>query len=421
MDAREDWDPKDWLATAHGVWEAARKHSRVALHRDAEQSYFYRPGEVIIATRYERELFSDLREVGARRASSRRRTGSKEKLEEALGMRIWELEERNDTPGYVEYLRTKLPTDEVGPVVGTNNVLGGMQAMRFGPGGRPRPTTGGRGADAGAGGAAGGRGVRVAILDTGFVKSSTAHPLLDHDYEDDGGDEDMFFDEETGEISSVFAGHGTFIAGIIRQQALDTVLDPEVTLDQVGLADDFEVAGDLLELGDDCDIVNLSLAGYSQSDRPPPALAAALSKFGARERQPIVVCAAGNDGNRRPMWPAAFGTMDDYAPFVVGVAAVDRERQPAEFTNRGPWVGACTFGVSEVSTYLTGTLLTDDGPLSFDGTAAWSGTSFAAPRIAGIVAREMTNGNGGRTARQALEAVLGGATDVIADCGRFVE
>ena len=54
----------------------------------------------------------------------------------------------------------------------------------------------------------------------------------------------------------------------------------------------------------------------------------------------------------------------------------------AAFSNFGPWVDACAPAVDVVSTFFT------DFP-GYNGWAAWSGTSFAAPKVAGVIAREM--------------------------------
>ena len=66
----------------------------------------------------------------------------------------------------------------------------------------------------------------------------------------------------------------------------------------------------------------------------------------------------------------------------------------APFSNHGPWVRACSFGVDVISLFF------DDFPLrandfygvdpkAFVGWASWSGTSFAAPHVTAAFAREI--------------------------------
>jgi subtilisin family serine protease len=105
----------------------------------------------------------------------------------------------------------------------------------------------------------------------------------------------------------------------------------------------------------------------------------------------VVVAAAGNQGRRRPCWPAAFKR-------VVAVGAVDETDVPrgtlpprAAWSNFGWWVDACAGGVD-----VLGPLCTFDetrehagepGAEAFTGWARWSGTSFAAPKVTGRIAQ----------------------------------
>lgn len=98
-----------------------------------------------------------------------------------------------------------------------------------------------------------------------------------------------------------------------------------------------------------------------------------------------MVASAGNDATCRPAFPAAH-------PDVIAVGALDCHG-PAAFTNHGRWVDACAPGVGVVSTFVF-----HDGPAGeacgadpdrFEGWARWSGTSFAAPKVAAAIAQEM--------------------------------
>src|SRR5690606_12167940 len=111
-----------------------------------------------------------------------------------------------------------------------------------------------------------------------------------------------------------------------------------------------------------------------EDDQPPPAIGAVLRKL--VDAGTVVVASAGNEGWCRPTWPAAF-------PHVIGVAALSCST-PAGFSNHGRWVDACAPGVDVHSTFVF-----HDGPATGDpdldryqGWATWSGTSFAAPKVA---------------------------------------
>lgn len=243
----------------------------------------------------------------------------------------------------------------------------------------------------------------VLVLDTGLatrpVGVSPEHPALaghaalhaGWTSQASGGDASRWDEDERnldteGSLDRQ-AGHGTFIAGIVRRLAPHAVVASQGVLSSFGDGDDFDIAAGLFEgltATPDVDIVNLSLGGYTDDDRPPPALATAVDA--ARARGLVVVAAAGNAASCRPFWPAAL-------PGVVAVGALDCSR-PAWFTNHGPWVDACAPGVDVVSTFYVDA----DGPASelggldpdaFAGWASWSGTSFAAPKVAAAIAREM--------------------------------
>lgn len=421
----ENGDPRATVASA--LLEAISRNGRVTWRTTGDDRYLYRPDECLVDTAFERELSGILREEGARRTRCHSREA---RLLEKLGIRRWRMVDGRDAKDVIDRVRARGGKDTPPAAVALTHVFAGAPIFRFGPGDLPRddgpapveaePSTK-RGT---------GKGVQISILDTGFVQASTSlHPLLAQGYGDDGDDRDTLYDDATNPplILSVLGGHGTFIAGIIRQQAPDTELDPEVTLDDVGLIDDVELALDLLRTRS-AHIVNLSLAGPTENDTPPPALHAALTHL-KDNSDAVFVAAAGNDyegaaeagSPDQKMWPAAFGGMEGFE-HVVGVAAVQRDGEPASFTNRGPWVKACAYGVDERSTYLQGDMTGPAGVLSFpDGTAKWSGTSFAAPRVAGIIAATMTARDPSMSAREALDEILQHASDGPSNCGRFVD
>jgi len=73
---------------------------------------------------------------------------------------------------------------------------------------------------------------------------------------------------------------------------------------------------------------------------------------------------------------------------VVSVGAVGPSGR-AWFSNYGGWVDACAPGIDVVSTYFTSHKESAAPGRKFEGWATWSGTSFAAPKVAAAIAQDM--------------------------------
>ena len=203
------------------------------------------------------------------------------------------------------------------------------------------------------------------------------------------------------------AGHGTFVLGCIRQVAPHADLRVYRAVDSDGIASEVRVACELIRAVKQggAQIVNLSVGCQTPDNVPPVALKAALEIVGEWERETgrevLIVAAAGNFGDTLPCWPAAF-------PGVVSVAALTPGLAGAPWSSRGPWVTCSTGGQGIYSTFVTGRedpqldpAATVFGPDAF---AVWSGTSFAAPQIAGALARLYEDGYPLRKALQTLLA-----------------
>jgi len=133
-------------------------------------------------------------------------------------------------------------------------------------------------------------------------------------------------------------------------------------------------------------VVNISLVG------PPNALLeAAVAALVARGC--LVVAAVGNDGPAAgPLYPAAY-------PGVVAVTAVDPRRRPLPEAGRGGYVAFAAPGSEMMAAGLDG------------GFATVRGASFAAPLVAGRLARQMSAPDPAAAAR-ALAALSGEAVDL---------
>ena len=231
----------------------------------------------------------------------------------------------------------------------------------------------------------------LAILDTGFDWNDWAQ-LIVEPIHNVNADADVVDLDADGVLDSQ-AGHGTFIAGIVRKIARTGRILAGRVLNQNGVCDEPDLARALGELsdgmaaGERLDVLSLSLSAYLADDTITPLLQASLGRLQAAGV--IIVAAAGNDGSCRPTFPAA-------APGVIGVGALGRETI-APFTNWGWWVRACAPGVDVISTFLRCDARVADERcchrrVAFRGWARWSGTSFAAPRVAAEILRRIAAG-----------------------------
>lgn len=152
-------------------------------------------------------------------------------------------------------------------------------------------------------------------------------------------------------------------------------------------------------------VINMSEVACKSGDLPDAALGAAV-RYAAVEKNVVVVTAAGNNDKCKgtnPVIDPLDPTADPWSKvnmnvsparwddFVLSVGSVDDNGQPSSFTVPGPWVGVAAPGEQ-----LTSLDPHWDDPKS-KGTAVGkvdqqgkvepiSGTSFAAPYVAGVAA-----------------------------------
>ncbi len=246
-----------------------------------------------------------------------------------------------------------------------------------------------------------GKGVSVVVVDTGWHPPAATDPRTPWLHGVDGDD------ENNGPDLREYAGHGTFIAGVVRCLAPDTGVFVEgFAVNGVGgggiLESDMVVQ--LIEaLDHKPQVINLSAGCRTREDRPPLSFEVFWSHY-LKRRDCVLVAAAGNDTSPAPFWPAAF-------PWAVGVGALDRDGRVSDFSNYGVSADVYALGRNLVNAFPDGTYECHETPHKGDlrvfktGMARWSGTSFAAPVVAGLIAAEISDsGSDAATARDAVLA-----------------
>lgn len=266
--------------------------------------------------------------------------------------------------------------------------------------------------------------VRVVIIDTGVYGDRTDGWLVDLDTENNREeDPDIKSNREDldvfppDDLLDFAAGHGSFCAGIVQQIVPEAHIVVYKELDSDGLAHEIRIARTLvpavregLQAGQHV-IVSLSVGAETADDERPVGLSVALDIIEEESRkaglETVVVAAAGNFGHDRPCYPAAF-------PSVTAVAALTQGLQPAEWSSRGAWVDVSTIGEGVRSTFVPG-IEHPSTDYRFDefpknAWALWSGTSFAAPQVAGAIARIAIDDEVPPT--EAKRRLLAGATEI---------
>ncbi|MBL8929928.1 MAG: S8/S53 family peptidase [Kineosporiaceae bacterium] len=250
----------------------------------------------------------------------------------------------------------------------------------------PRPCGcrggGSHGCGAHGGPAADGWGRSVLIVDTGVDRPTTqAHSWT----LDVHGDPDPAI--ANGRIGA-YGGHGTFAAGCARVTAPRAEVTVSSALVPVaGAGFEREIAANveawLTKVAPDVLVFTFATATFE--DAGLLAFDALYEHRLRHDRELAVLAPAGNDSWSTPMYPAAY-------PWVTAVGALDADCDlRADYSNHGPWVDLYAPGTDLVNTFATGDFTCSESPdagqvRSFTGLARWSGTSFATPLVAGMVA-----------------------------------
>jgi serine protease len=259
----------------------------------------------------------------------------------------------------------------------------------------------------------GGKGVTVAILDTGvayrnwknfrkapdFTNTRFVHPY------DFVANNAFPLDRE---------GHGTFVAGIVGEStnnhrglagiAYGASIMPVRVLDADGTGDAATISKGIRYAADHgAKIINLSLEfDMTVNSGDIPNILSAIRY--AHRHGSLVVAASGNEGVEHIAYPAR-------APDVVAVGATTKDRCLADYSNGGSRLALVAPGGGEDSV-LTGdpdchparnlpnivqmTFRDPNAPDSFGYPRDWYGTSMAAPHVAAVAALVIASGVIGR-------------------------
>lgn len=228
--------------------------------------------------------------------------------------------------------------------------------------------------------------IQVAVIDTGLGPRTDAwlQGL-------ESPDTDPLYTVPSALRLGLAGGHGTFVAGIVQQVQRRTHIRIYRGLDVDGIGTDDGVGAAVRRAAlDGAQIINLSLGTQTIGDMPPPGMESGIQQ--AIDHYPgiLIVCAAGNYGDSRKVWPSAFSKT--FPGNVVAVAGLNPQCDVPnpEWTTHGDFVQFSTVAEGIVSTYVEGIEdpVIDNPPDEFhlNDFAIWTGTSFAAPQIVGEIA-----------------------------------
>jgi hypothetical protein len=204
------------------------------------------------------------------------------------------------------------------------------------------------------------------------------------------------------------AGHGTVVAGVVRQHAPSVPVYMYRGFDSDGIGFEALIACAIRRAvadapKDELIVFNLSFGMYGgEDDTIPYVLDGAIRNLDPAKH--VVVAAAGNNSAPRESYPAAL-------PEVIAVGSVDQQGRRSYFSSYGWWVDTSAVGERVISTFVDGYENPKFDPSPDDWAddpfplAACDGTSFATPKIAATIARLI---DAGATPQQACDVIRKG-------------
>ncbi|MCK4365538.1 MAG: S8 family serine peptidase [Thermoplasmatales archaeon] len=216
----------------------------------------------------------------------------------------------------------------------------------------------------------GGAAAKVAILDTGcndHIDIYWGTNAVNYD----------FVNNDNNPNDDCYVKHGTHVAGIVGAVTDNTRGIAGVSryagayvkvLDGNGAGYASTIAEGIIHAAqDDCyvDVISMSLGGYGLN-----TLLHVACDYAYYIRDTLIVAAAGNDGLSKLCYPARFGS-------VISVGAVDENLNLCSWSNHGSNLDVVAPGNNIISTYKVS---------GSDMYKKLSGTSMAAPHVAGVLA-----------------------------------
>jgi subtilisin family serine protease len=258
-----------------------------------------------------------------------------------------------------------------------------------------------------------GRDVTVSVADTGLLAGASAwapwiegvRPNTSADIEDPDQIKINAIEHEIDGFADPYAGHGTFVSGVIRCVAPASTVVVERILGVAGFARESRLIQRIHDaLGRSPDIISMSAGCYTRKNVPSLGFQVLWEERLSQLGGIVLVAAAGNNAQTAPFWPAAFR-------WCVGVGSMSRDGQRRSwFSNHGAWVDVYAPGEDIVNAYAHmkyKTIVDGEVRDTSAGIVKWSGTSFSTPIVTGLIAARMSRT--GENARQAADALLAAA------------
>jgi len=238
-----------------------------------------------------------------------------------------------------------------------------------------------------------------------------------------------------------YYGHGVYVAGVLKCAAPGAA---------VNIINGFPFAGATMEdmlgsalcsaLADNPHIISVSAGSMTIDDKSHLGLTPFFDEL--IKSDTLLVAAAGNHGSTQHFWPAAYTNEAPDAVVSVGALRSDghgRACFSAYGTVDDDWVSVYALGERHINAFASGgyayvdpqrpdltcryypedrlyptctcvTMPPQGAVVAFRGMAQWSGTSFATPLVAGIIASYMSEHQ--TSAREAAQMVRGRAEPI---------
>lgn len=247
-----------------------------------------------------------------------------------------------------------------------------------------------------------GRGTLVAVVDTGLVEGAPAmHPWLNGVT---GEPDPQVITQPGGSLFlERYAGHGLFIASIVRGMAPRAEVRVARIFEKAGALYESNIVRALLPVLDWApDVISLSAGTHTWHHHGLLSFHVFVDGPLRECQGTVLVAAAGNDGLDWKFSPAEMEA-------VIGVGALGPPGDArAWFSDYGAWVKVYAPGQDLVHAFANGLYkyheLRAGQQAEFYGMARWSGTSFSTPVVSGLIAARMSGT--GENAREAAESLL---------------